>query len=189
MSTLPIYRIAIFTTILFSFSCKNEETKSELIPDVNVVTAVQKNLPVFSEFIGQTYGQSDIDIQPRVEGWITSINFKEGDKVKEGQLLYTIDEVQLRNRVAVAQAGVSEDEVLLQKTKADLDRVEPLAKMNALSMRDLDAAKASYDAQQQKVQSSKAMLNNARVELGYSVIKAPISGVIGVSKVYVGDYV
>ena len=124
-----------------------------------------------------------------MEGWITSINFKEGDKVKQGQLLYTIDEIQLRNKVASAQAGVTEAEVMLQKAKADLDRVEPLAKMKALSERDLDAAKAAYDAQQQNVESSKALLNNARIELGYTHINAPISGVIGISKVQVGDYV
>lgn len=170
-------------------SCGEKKQKSTVIPDVNVVAAAQRTLPVYSEFVGQTYGQSDIDIQPRVEGWITAMNFKEGDMVKQGQLLYTIDEIQLRNRVASSQAGVAEAEVLLQKTKADLDRVEPLAKMNALSQRDLDAARASYNAQQQKLESAKALLSNSQVELSYAHITAPITGVIGISKVLVGDYV
>src|SRR5678816_897501 len=125
---------------LAAISCNDKKAIVEVVPDVNVVAAAQRTLPVYSEFIGQTYGQSDIEIQPRVEGWITGIHFKEGDRVTEGQLLYTIDDIQLRNRVASAQAGVSEAEVLVQKAKADLDRVEPLAKMKALSERDLDAA-------------------------------------------------
>lgn len=181
--------LAILGVSIMICSCGEKKQKSTVIPDVNVVAAAQRTLPVYSEFVGQTYGQSDIDIQPRVEGWITAMNFKEGDMVKQGQLLYTIDEIQLRNRVASSQAGVAEAEVLLQKTKADLDRVEPLAKMNALSQRDLDAARASYNAQQQKLESAKALLSNSQVELSYAHITAPITGVIGISKVLVGDYV
>jgi membrane fusion protein (multidrug efflux system) len=175
--------------MLLSGACNNKKATVEIIPDVNVVAAVARDVPVYSEYVGQIYGQSDIDIQPRVEGWITAINFKEGDQVKQGQLLYTIDEIQLSNRVASAEANVAEAQVLLAKAKADLDRVEPLAKMNALSQRDLDASKASYDAQGQKLEIAKAMLRNSQVEMGYAHITAPISGVIGVSKVQVGDYV
>ncbi|MEO8148534.1 MAG: efflux RND transporter periplasmic adaptor subunit [Bacteroidia bacterium] len=185
----PTRNAFFIASILLYTSCGEKKQQMAIVPDVNVVTAAQRTLPVYSEFIGQTYGQSDIDIQPRVEGWVTGIHFKEGDKVKKGQLLYTIDEIQLRNKVASAQAGVAEAEVMVQKTKADLDRVEPLAKMKALSERDLDAAKAAYDGQQQRLESAKAMLNNSQVELGYTHINAPISGVIGISKVQEGDYV
>jgi membrane fusion protein (multidrug efflux system) len=178
--------ISIISTL---FACKEKSAKISIVPEVNAVAAVKKTLPVYSEFIGTTYGQSDIDIQPRVDGWITAMSFKEGDRVTQGQLLYTIDGVQLRNRVASAEANVAAEKVLLEKAKADLDRVEPLAKMNALSQRDLDAAKATYDAQGQKLESAKAMLSNAQTELSYARITAPISGVIGVSKVLVGDYV
>ena len=176
-------------SLIILYACNTKQNKIEVEPDVNVVAAAQRTLPVYSEFIGTTYGQSDIDIQPRVDGWITTMNFREGDKVKAGQLLYTIEDVQLRNRVSSAQANLAAEKVLVEKAKADLDRVEPLAKMNALSQRDLDAAKASYDAQQQKVESARAMLSNAQTEMGYAHITAPISGVIGVSKVLVGDYV
>ncbi len=171
------------------YSCKQEQAVKVVVPEVSVVQAGQKTVPMYAEYVGQTFGQSDIEIQPRVEGWITGIHFKEGDAVKEGQLLYTIDDIQLRNRVSSAEARVTETEVLLTKAKSDLDRVEPLAKMNALSQRDLDAAKANYEAQVQSVASAKSLLANAQVELGYSRITAPINGVIGVSRVQVGDYV
>jgi membrane fusion protein (multidrug efflux system) len=104
-------------------------------------------------------------------------------------LLYTIDDVELQNRVASSAARVTEAKVMVEKTKADLDRVEPLAAMNALSKRDLDAAKAAYEAQQENQASAQALYNNAQVELGYAKIKSPIDGIIGVSKVQVGDYV
>ena len=178
-----------FLLTLLTQSCGGKKEAAQMVPDVNVVEAAQRDIPVYAEFVGQTYGQSDIDIQPRVEGWITGIHFKEGDIVKEGQLLYTIDDVQLQNRVASAAARVTEAKVMVEKAKADLDRVEPLAAMNALSKRDLDAAVATYKAQQENLASAQALYSNANVELGYSHIKSPINGIIGISKVLVGDYV
>ena len=139
--------------------------------------------------MGQTYGQSDVDIKPRVEGWIQSIHFKEGSQVQKGQLLYVVQDDELRDREQAAQAELSQANVMLTRAKSDLDRVKPLAEMNALSQRDLDAAQATYDAQQQAVEAADAALNNARTQLSYSRIIAPISGTIGVSKVQVGDYV
>jgi len=160
-----------------------------VIPDVNVVEAGQKTLPVYSEYVGQTYGQSDVEIRPRVSGWLLKINFKEGDQVRAGQLLYVIQDDELQDKVNRDRAGVEEAKVLLTKAKSDLDRVRPLAEMNALSKRDLDAAQASYDAQIQSVVAANASLKTSEIQLSYSKILAPISGVIGVSNALVGDYV
>lgn len=179
----------LILVIIILSACGEKKTTTALVPDVNVVAAVQRDIPVYSEFVGQTYGQSDIEIQPRVEGWITAIHFKEGEMVKKGQLLYTIDDIQLQNKVASSAAKVAEAKVMVEKTKADLDRVEPLAAMNALSKRDLDAAVAAYKAQQENLASAQALYANANVELGYSRIISPIDGIIGVSKVQPGDYV
>jgi membrane fusion protein (multidrug efflux system) len=177
----------LFSAIFFS--CQKADEKKVLIPDVNVVEAGQKTVPQYAEFVGQTYGQSDVEIKPRVEGWVQSINFKEGAAVAQGQLLYTIQDDELRDREQQATAQLAQANILLAKAKADLDRVKPLVAMNALSKRDLDAAQATYDAQQQAVYAAEAALNNSRTQLSYSKILSPIAGVIGVSKVQVGDYV
>lgn len=182
--------IMVFFSYFFFISCGEKTHATEqVVPEVNVVQAGQKTIPIYSEYVGQTYGQSDVEIKPRVEGWIQSINFKEGSAVQKGQLLYVIQDDELRDRVQAAEAQVAEANVLLAKAKSDLDRVKPLAEMNALSKRDLDAAQASYDAQQQAVIAANAGLNNARTQLSYSRVTAPLSGIIGVSKVQVGDYV
>lgn len=170
-------------------SCKKKDEAKVLIPDVNVVEVGQKTVPLFAEYVGQTYGQSDVEIKPRVEGWVEKIHFKEGSRVRQGDLLYTIQDDELRDRKQQAHAGVAQANVLLVKAKADLDRVIPLVQMNALSKRDLDAAWAAYEAQQQAVYAAEAALNNAETQLSYTQITSPINGVIGVSKVQVGDYV
>jgi len=187
MNAMPI-AIVLFPAFLL-ISCKAKKETAQVVPEVTVVEAGQKTIPVYSEYVGQTYGQSDVDIKPRVEGWIQSIHFKEGGQVQKGQLLYVVQDDELRDREQAAQAQLSEANVMLTRAKSDLDRVKPLAEMNALSKRDLDAAQASYDAQQQAVEAANAALNNARTQLSYSRIIAPISGTIGISKVQVGDYV
>ena len=180
---------AIFIGLLFAGCAGDSNRQAVTIPDVTVVEVGQKTLPVYSEYVGQTYGQSDIEVRPRVDGWLLKINFKEGDQVRAGQLLYVIQDDQQQDRVLLAKARVEEAKVMLIKAKSDLDRVRPLAEMNALSKRDLDAAQAAYDAQIQSVDATTASLQNAQTQLSYTRIMAPITGVIGVSKVLVGDYV
>ena len=78
---------------------------------------------------------------------------------------------------------------MMVKAKADLDRVEPLATMKALSQRELDAAKAAYQASKSEVDIASAALKNAKIDLGDATLRAPISGIIGISKLQVGDHV
>lgn len=171
------------------FSCKSKEEKPVLIPDVNVVAAGKLTVPVFSEYVGETYGISDVNIRSRVAGYLTSIHYKEGQQVEKGQLLYVVDDRNIITRVDAAEAQLAEARTYMVKAKADLDRVEPLTKMNALSQRDLDAARATYEASKSEVAAAEAALRNAKIDLGFTRITAPISGIIGISKVVVGDFV
>ena len=180
----------IFFLMILSQACQNEAAKKEAVsPTVNVVAAGKEDVSLYSEYVGQTYGESDVNIQSRTPGWITSMNFKEGSLVQKGTLLYTVDDLNERNRVDASAADVARAKTEMVNKKADLDRVKPLAAINALSQRDLDNANAAYDASVNSVQIAEAQLANARVNLGYTKITAPITGIIGISKVQVGDYV
>lgn len=174
---------------IFINGCKEKPKPLTLVPDVAVVEATQRTVPIYSDYVGQTFGETDVEIQSRVDGWITGIHFKEGDVVKKGQLLYTIDDLPIRNRVDQANAQLSQAITMKVKNKADLDRVQPLTAMKALSQRDLDAAIAAYNASVSQVDAATAALRNAQLELDYSRIKAPISGIIGLTKKQVGDFV
>ncbi|MCU0394552.1 MAG: efflux RND transporter periplasmic adaptor subunit [Chitinophagaceae bacterium] len=178
----------VLVTGLFGCS-SNKEEKPVLTPDVQYVTAAQRTVPVYTEYVGQTLGISDVEIRSRVEGWVMSIHFKEGDRVQKGQLLYVIDDQPIRTKIDAAEARLAETKTMMTKAKADLDRVEPLARMNALSQRDLDAARANYEAARNEVDVADAQLRNARLELSYTRILAPIGGIIGISDVQVGDFV
>jgi membrane fusion protein, multidrug efflux system len=177
--------------LLLSIGACNDRssTTPPAAPDVHFLAAGKENIPVFSEYVGQTYGLADINIQPRIEGWITGMYFKEGSMVQKGSLLYTIDDESSLNQVEAAQAELARTQTLLVKNKSDLDRVRPLAEMNALSQRDLDAAIAAYEAAQNEVKIAEAKLANSKIQLSYTKMTAPISGIIGISKVQVGEYV
>lgn len=178
----------LFLPLLLA-ACDSTPEATIISPEVSVITAAQRSVPIYSEFVGQTYGQEDIQIIPRVEGWVTGIHFKEGDAVKAGQLLYTIDDLPTRSKVDGAAGEVARAETMVANKKADLDRVKPLAAMNALSKRDLDAAQAAYDASLAELRVARSKLETASIEQGYTRITSPIDGVIGISKVLQGDYV
>lgn len=168
---------------------KKSETVSLPPIKVNVVKAVQDNVPIYEEFVAQTFGMSDVDIRARVEGWVTSVNFKEGSTVKKGQLLYIIDDVQYQTRVDREASDLARAKTELVRAQNELNRVKPLTELNALSKKDLDNATASYEAAQAQVHASQASLENAKIEFGYTRVFAPFDGVIGISNVRVGDYV
>jgi len=179
----------LFALILLILSCKKKEAQAPVKLEVPVVQVMQQNVNLESEYTGQTYGDSDVEIRSRVEGWVLSMNFKEGSMVKKGQLLYTIDPLPYKNAVDEAAAALADANGLMIKAKNDLDRIEPLAAIGAVSQRELVAAQASYTSSKAMVESSEASLRNAKIELGYCSVIAPISGMIGISKYKAGDYV
>jgi membrane fusion protein (multidrug efflux system) len=191
MSALKKIKI-LFFVIAFSalwISCKKEVAPEAKPLEISVVKVLQQDVRLESEFTGQTFGQSDIQINPRVDGVIESLNFKEGSVVTKGQLLYTIDPLPFQAKVNQAEGSLAEVEARLAKTKSDYNMMVPLAKMNAVSQRELIAAKAAYNASTASIKASMANLQNAKIELGYCRVVAPISGLIGISKVREGDYV
>jgi membrane fusion protein, multidrug efflux system len=185
------YVTCLFLIMALAFSsCKGKKEAPVAVPiEVPVVQVLQQNVALESEYTGQTYGDADVEIRTRVEGWVLSMNFKEGTMVRKGQLLYTIDPLPYQNAVDEAAAALADANGLRIKAKNDLDRIEPLAAIGAISQRELVAAQASYTSSNAMVESSEAALRNAKIKLGYCSIVAPISGMIGISTVKVGDYV
>ena len=134
---------------------------------------------------------------PHVEGSLEhrhlrgrlGIHFKEGLKVKKGQLLYNIDPQEYQSKVATQESLLAEAKTSLAKAESDLSRIKPLAKINAVSQSDLDAAQAEYDAAVSYVNAMASNLQFAKINLSYCWIKSPINGIIGKTKARVGEFV
>ena len=169
--------------------CKEQAASQMPPPNVQVVQVIQQDIPLVEEFVGQTYGLFDIAIQARVDGFLEGIYFDEGRRVKKGQLLYTISPEPFEAKVATANGQLAEANTRLVKAESDLKRIEPLAKKNAVSQSDLDAAVAQRDAAIAGVDAAEATLESAKIELGFTQIYSPINGIIGKTEVYPGAYV
>jgi membrane fusion protein (multidrug efflux system) len=157
--------------------------------EIAVLEVQLQNIPIYFEMIGQTSGSVDIPIRARVDGVLEEMHFREGRRVERGQLLYVIDPAPYKSKVVEAQGRLAEAVTQLAKAKSDLDRIRPLAEMDAVSEQDLDSAVAQYEAAQASEQSAGAQVEQAEIQLGYTRIHAPINGLIGISKAKVGEYV
>jgi membrane fusion protein (multidrug efflux system) len=170
-------------------SCGSSEPPVVPPPEIEVVEVVQRDQPIELVMVGETRGSSDIPIRARVEGVVTGMYFSEGRLVEEDQLLYTIDPEPFQQEVVEAEGGVAEAKTLLAKAKSDLNRIRPLAEMNAVSQSDLDGAVAQYEAALGSLQSAEARVKQTKIRLGYTRIHAPIAGRIGISEARVGEFV
>ena len=178
--------------IISSFAaCSKKEEKAQgpATPEVPVLLVSAKDFPVETEFVGQTKGSVEAAIRARVEGVVLGMHFEEGKEVKEGQLLYTIDPAPLEAKLAEAKARLAEADTRLAKAQADLGRIRPLAAMKAVSQRDLDSAVAQEGVARGSVEAAKASVDGAQIDLSYTKILAPISGLIGLTKAKVGEFV
>lgn len=192
MKSNPLFSVKGFALLLLGgllAGCAKKEAPVLPPQKVNVIKAIQQDVPLYEDFVAQVYGAADVDIRTRVEGWVTAIHFKEGSRVKKGAQLYTIDDIEYSNRVTRAESELNRAKTELVRTENELGRVKPLTELNALSKKDLDNAQAAYDAAKAYVESTRASLQNAKVELGYTRVYAPFDGIVGISNVRVGDYV
>lgn len=158
-------------------------------PEVMVTEVIQRDVPVYLELVGQVIGSQDVEIRARVEGYLTQMTFQEGTIVRKGDLLYEIDRQPLQAMLAQARADQATAEARLAKANNDVARYRPLVAKQAVSQRELDDAVAEQDAARSQVDAAKAAVEKATLDLSYTRITAPISGLIGATRVKTGNLV
>jgi membrane fusion protein, multidrug efflux system len=169
--------------------CGKKEAPAPPPPDVKAATVLQKDVPIYVEAIGQTRGSTEIEVRARVEGFIQSVDFKEGNPVRKGQLLYTIDPRPLQATLAQAKGALAEADAQLARAKQDVVRYEPLVAKNAISRQEYDTAVVVQRAAEAAVEAAKAMVDRAQIDLGYTRVTAPEDGLVGKTEVYPGTLV
>jgi membrane fusion protein (multidrug efflux system) len=130
-----------------------------------------------------------VEIRARVEGYLEKVLFTEGTFVQEGTPLYLIDPKPLEATLAKAKAELASAEARLEKANNDVARFRPLVAEQAVSQQELDNAMSARDAARAQVNAQKAAVDNAALDLGYTNIRAPISGIVGTTEVKAGNLV
>ncbi len=158
-------------------------------PEVGVVTIQQTPVPVITELPGRTNAFLVAQVRARVDGIVLRREFTEGAEVKVGQRLYKIDPAPYIAALNSAKATLSRAEANLATTNAQASRYKVLAAANAVSRQDYDNAVASQKQAAADVESGKAAVDTAQINLGYTDVTSPISGKVGISQVTPGAYV
>jgi membrane fusion protein (multidrug efflux system) len=185
----PFVLLFLLSVLMLLFTTCGEEQVEMKPLEVKVTEVVTKDVPIVREWVGQTYGAVDIEIRARVDGWLQGLYFKEGSVVREGTLLYKIDDTKLLEAVAEAQGKVASVKTMLVQAEDDVKRYTPLAKAGAVSQRELEIAVSKYEARKGELDAANASLNIAQTNLSYATVFAPITGLIGISQARVGDFV
>ena len=186
----PGMTMVIALVLLLSACDSSEKAASQAPPlTVRVTQSIVQDVPLTMEMVGTTTGTQDVPIRTRVEGYLETMEFEEGTFVKKGDMLYTVDAQPFQAKLVAAQSELAAAQTHRAKTQSDLARIRPLAEIKAVSEQDLDSAVAQEAAARANVRASEANVELAEIELGYTQIRAPIDGLIGLTKAKPGEFV
>lgn len=158
-------------------------------PTVIVESAEKGDVEIYGEYVGRIRAQQFVEVRARVEGYLENMLFAEGTYVTKNQVLFVINQDQYRAKADKARAQLKKDEAQALKAKRDLERIRPLYAQNAASQLDLDNAQAAYETAEASVAMSQADLDQAELELGYTLVRSPLSGHISERNVDLGTLV
>jgi membrane fusion protein, multidrug efflux system len=156
---------------------------------VLVATVTRADVPVYLDAVGTIKALNTVTVRPQVDGKLLSVNFKEGEDVKKGDVLAKIDPVTYQAQLDQAVAKKAQDEAQLANAKIDLDRYEKLAATAAINKQQTDTQRALVAQNSALVQGDQAAIDNARAMLGYTTITAPLDGRTGIRMVDEGNFV
>src|SRR5262249_23113540 len=146
-------------------------------PAVVVAPVVQQDVPVVKEWIGTTDGNVNAEIRPKVEGYLLRRVYAEGSFVRQGAPLFEVDAPQLKAQVQQMEGDRAEAQADLAKAQQDVNRFRPLAAEKAVSQQELDNAVSAAQAAQATVDARQAAVRQARINLAWTHVTSPISGI------------
>lgn len=193
---LPTKKVALIvalSALMLLSGCTEEKkaTKRQVLPPLTVetVTVHQKLMPIWIQYTGMTKATSDQEIRARVSGRLQKIYFKDGDQVKKGDKLFLIEQSQYKSNLQSAKAKKRQDEAALALAKTNVERYKPLVKDGLAPRATLEQYEARYGELLAAIGGDDAAIQNAELELSYTVITAPVSGQVSARRVDVGNLV
>lgn len=180
--------IAVFTALFIGCGMGSKKPSMPVLK-LKVSKVVSDTVENEMTFIGRTIPGRSYIIQPRVSGFLLRTNFDNGKPVKKGQLLFEIDPEQYQILVAEALSNLKSAQASSVEAQNTYNRSVPLARMNAISQSQLDAATANLISAKEAVNTARAKLKNAKLDLSYTKIYAPDDGIVSVAVPNDGDYV
>jgi membrane fusion protein (multidrug efflux system) len=190
-STLLIAMLSFISCFLLD--CNQSENgkapATAVVPEYAVLTVAPRPTTLFFDFPATIQGQQNIEIRPKVDGYVDSIYVDEGATVKKGQPLFKISAPQYEQEVRTARADILIAEADVNAAQMQVDKVQPLVNKRIISKYELESAQYSLEARQAALAQAHARLANALTNLGYTAIASPVDGVIGTIPYKIGSLV
>ena len=191
------FRVVLFKPGTFLLACLMvlgvgcSKKKAPEFPPLPVETAVavQKDVPRYLETFGTLTALADVDIKSQVTGKILEVHFKEGQKVQEGDLLFSIDSSEYKADVDKMKAALKVDQVDLKLKQDTLERNRPLVAKDLVSQQEFEKLQTEVETDEAQIALDQASLELAKINLGYCSIKSPVTGIIGKRLVDAGNIV
>lgn len=188
MSVISFSNYSYVGLLLIAVACGNKNQQAPGPPPVPVVThqVNSSDAVYYDEYPAIVRALNEVELRAQVNGYITGIHFREGEAVKKGQKLYSIDQQQSEATYQQALANLSVQETNLLRAEKDVERYRELGKKDAIAKQQVDYAEANYIAAQKQVEAAKATVRSVQTNVRYSTIVAPFDGTIGISLVRLG---
>ena len=183
--------LIVLTVSAFLAGCDKPAAKPQERPpaQVTVQTIVPRDIPVSFTYVGQTESTHQVQIRARVDGFLEQRVYTEGSLVKAGDVMFKQDPKPFQASLDAAKGALGEQQARLQVATDNLARVKPLTALKALSQKDLDDATGSQQSAAAAVYAAKANVQQAQLNLGYTTITAPVTGLSSYAQVQDGAYV
>jgi membrane fusion protein (multidrug efflux system) len=183
-----ILNLIVISTMLLILSCSSKPKGPQAPPPVSVVTQKIETASTnyYDEYPATIVALNQVELRPQVNGYVTGLYFKEGEHVKKGDKLYSIDQQQYEASYQQSLANVAVQEANLMKAQKDVERYRELSKHDAIAKQQVDNAEANYEAAKRQVEAANATVRSVQTNVRYSTIFAPFDGTIGISQVKLG---
>ncbi|WP_431064841.1 efflux RND transporter periplasmic adaptor subunit [Methylotuvimicrobium sp.] len=183
--------LAALLLIIIAGGCDRSLPESAALPApvVEIMAVETSDIPIYHEWIGTLDGMVNAQITAQVSGYLIKQVYQEGQRVKKGELLYEIDPRVFQAMLDGARSNLARQEAVLKTAQLDVARVERLLPEKAVSVRDRDNAVGREASALAEVMAARAAVDNARLQLEFTRITAPIDGIAGISKAQIGDLV
>ena len=188
---LQVAAAAMTAGLVFGTTACNKAAPLMAPPVLEVVVTdvVQRDVPLYSQWVGTTEGFVNAQIHPKVSGYLLKQNYKDGDKVNEGQLLFQIDDREYKAALDQALGNLAQVAAQLKRHQQDLARYTTLYKAAVISRQEFDTQTQTTRASAAQVQAAQAAVESARLNMQWTRVTSPIGGVAGIAKAQVGDLV
>ena len=200
MSKSVLFPTTLFLLLFTLISCGSDEKAGPAggpgaaagaseVKDFPVITLTPRSTTLFSDYPSTIQGQQNIEIRPKIDGYIERIYVDEGSTVVKGQPLFQISAPQFEQEVRTAQANIKIAQADVNTARMEVEKIRPLVEKNIISKYELQSAQFALQSRQAALAQAQATLSNARTNLGYTRVTSPVNGVVGALPHKIGSLV